>query len=666
LKSARQAAVGQYLCEGLLIRVRRPFRQILRFSGCGWFPARETVHREQGLYPEPGKSYPFDQRGVTGNTGDAIMSEDPRDEAATLAEGMEAAGALIENLEQEVADLRSDLDQAAAALKAAQKEVSSRAGALEEKERARVEADSKVEDLRAEISTLKQQHSDEQLRLSNEHIIEIAEVRRKLEEQRRTDVEADSSETRVDTVKEEFRREREALEARYGEEIEALKNASEHWEEQLRSSYQEQEARHAAELESARSAAAERERALERSLSEDFERRLAEERATSDDRQTAAVQALRSAAAERELELQNVVETQQEEIVSLRDELDAARRSSEERRKEDLRRIKALAEGRENDLRKTHATRLAEAKESADNRALRARHEEETARLRREHEKRLAAEDERRKSETWALDERLREAALQRETEMRAYTARLKKLEAARLSQKSSSQEDLERVVERFGAEISDFENRIAELEGALEESEARRNELETLLGEIRADGEESSIITTGPDRAADGDPNRPLEDVEAQNILAEKNVEDLEAKLSEAREESRRNAEELQRALESLNRLSDPARRLREGIALFNESEHARTVASISKAFGLPRVHAALDDTPPGRPTLTFLWGDMAWRRYVSDPTEGVEEPRVYLTGTGEDPAEVEVSSRQPNARMDARGRLMIGVQAR
>ncbi|HEY6711842.1 MAG TPA: hypothetical protein VI055_06190, partial [Rubrobacter sp.] len=109
-----------------------------------------------------------------------------------------------------------------------------------------------------------------------------------------------------------------------------------------------------------------------------------------------------------------------------------------------------------------------------------------------------------------------------------------------------------------------------------------------------------------------------------------------------------------------------DPARRLRDGIALFNESEHARTVASISKAFGLPRVHAALDDTALGRPTLTFLWGDMAWRRYVSDPTEGVEEPRVYLTGTGEDPAEVEASSRQPNARMDSRGRLMIGLQAR
>ena len=55
-----------------------------------------------------------------------------------------------------------------------------------------------------------------------------------------------------------------------------------------------------------------------------------------------------------------------------------------------------------------------------------------------------------------------------------------------------------------------------------------------------------------------------------------------------------------------------------------------------------------------------------MAWRRYISDPTDGVEEPRVYLTGTGEDPSEVEPSTRHPNARMNSRGHLTMGVQAR
>jgi chromosome segregation ATPase len=610
------------------------------------------------------------------------MSEDPREPLAGLAEGMEAAGALIESLEGEVESLRTDLEEAYAALKAAQEEVSTRADELEEKERARVEADQKVGDLRAEISTLKQRHSDEQLRLSNEHINELAEVRRKLEQQRLADVDAASTDSRVEAIKEKFRRDREALEGRYKKEIEALKNASEHWEEQLRNSYQEQEARHAEQMESVRKQHAEREHDLEHSLTEDFGRRLAEERSASEERHKAAVQTLRNAAAARELELQKnydaVIERQQRELEALREELESSRQSLEERRKREIREIKAQTERRENDLKKTQAAKLADAQEAAekrisalqaqreaDNSALRTRHAEETGQLRRENAERLAAEDERRKAETWALEERLGEAKLQRETELRAYTARLKELEAARLTQRSAATEDLEKVVGRFGAEISAYENRISDLEVTLQESEKSKNDLESLLDDLRNDAEGST--GAGPDAAGEsGDQERRLEDVEAQKILAEERIQDLEARLEAAGEESRRNAEALGNALESLDRLSDPARRLREGIALFNASEHANTVASISRAFGLPKVHAALDDETPGKPTLTFLWGDMAWRRYVSDPTEGVEEPRVYLTGTGEDPNEVEPSTRHPNARMDSKGKLTIGVQAR
>ena len=135
-----------------------------------------------------------------------------QDKAAALAEGMEAAGALIENLEQEVADLRSDLDQAAVALKAAQ-EVSSRAGALEEKERARVEAERgrrpQGGDLRPQTAALGRAAPHQQ------RAHKRARRGAQLEEQRRTDVDAASSEARLDTIKEEFRREREALEARY-------------------------------------------------------------------------------------------------------------------------------------------------------------------------------------------------------------------------------------------------------------------------------------------------------------------------------------------------------------------------------------------------------------------------------------------------------------------
>ena len=197
-----------------------------------------------------------------------------------------------------------------------------------------------------------------------------------------------------------------------------------------------------------------------------------------------------------------------------------------------------------------------------------------------------------------------------------------------------------------------------------MQESETHREDLERQLAALSSGpaGSESSGELPDEERATQDEPAEALREIEAERILAKERIQDLEVQLREARQGSRRTAEHL----ESLNRLSDPERRLREGISLLNASEHARTVASISKALGLPRVHAGLDEGTPGRPTFTFLWGDMAWRRYVSDPTEGIEEPRVYLAGTGDDPDEIDESERQPNARMDARGRLTLGVQAR
>jgi hypothetical protein len=631
---------------------------------------------------------------IPGGTGDAAnsperakVSGEPRDEVGELARGMEAAGALIESLEEEVANLRRDLEQASVALKAAQEEVSARGRALEEQERTRAEAERKVENLHAELSELRTRHSDDQLRLRNEHINELADARRKLEVQRRADVEAASSEDRVATLKEEFRREREALEQRHEAEIEALRTSSQQWEEKLREGYREQEERHAAELESMRLEVEERKEELERRLREDFERRFAEERQAADERQEAALHTLRNAAAGRELELQKdyqaVVETQQTEIESLREQVEQQAREAEEVRQKELRKVKAQAESRERELRRTQASKLSEtsdaadrrvaslqAQREADNRALRARHAEEIARLRREYEERLAAEDERRKLETWALEERLGEARIQRETEVRAYTAHLTELEAARLAQKTSAEEDLERVVERFGEEISDLEGRITELEESLEESERLRGEMEAELANFRTRVESGEALRTNgaprEGRDTEDEQDGRLRELDAEKLLAEERISDLETRLQEAQEESRQNARKLAEALESLERLSDPERRLRDGIALFNASEHARAVASISKALGLPRVYAGLDGEAPGKPLLTFAWGEIAWRRYVSDPTEGVEEPRVYLTGTGDDPAEIEGPDQHPNARMDAQGRLMLGIQAR
>jgi hypothetical protein len=163
-----------------------------------------------------------------------------------------------------------------------------------------------------------------------------------------------------------------------------------------------------------------------------------------------------------------------------------------------------------------------------------------------------------------------------------------------------------------------------------------------------------------------EGSPDERLRDLEAQRILSEERIQDLERRLDEAEKERQSAVEELEETLTTLRRVSDPEQRLRAGIELFNASQHTRTVSSISKALGLPEVHAGIDDVNGGKPVLSFIWGDMDWHRYVADPTEGVEEPRVYLIGTGNEPGDLRSRGWNPNARMDAKGLLKLGVQAR
>ncbi len=614
------------------------------------------------------------------------MSEHPREPIEELIGQMEAAGSLIESLEDEVAQLRRDLEQANVALGAAREEVSARGRALEEKEWAREGSTDEVSGLRAEMDELKSRHADEQIQLRNEHINEIAEVRRSLEEQRRIDVAAASSDERVESLKEELRREREALEESHRADLEALEATSKQWEEKLREGYREQEERHQAEFEAALREGEKEREDLDKRLRAEFEARIERERSETTERYEATTQALKNAAEGRETELQRdyraVVESQQSEIESLRAETENAGRRAVEERKEAERKVKKLAEGRERELKKGHAVKISDvnreadrrvatlqAQKEADNRALTARHAEEIARQRREYEERLFAEDDRRKQETWALEERISDLKIQRETEMRSYGSRFREIEAAKAAEKTAAEENLERVVAGFGREISSLENRISELEDGLEESEAMRARLDGELGTFRErleSGTLPALRRTTRDRreAMPESGDRRIRELDARRVLDEEKIEALEARLREVERDRSRKAEELERALGNLRKISDPAQRLREGLSLFNTSEHARAVASISKALGLPKVHAGMDEASPSKPILTFVWEGMAWRRYISDPTEGVEEPRVYLSGAGDDTAEVNGSA--PNARMDSKGRLMLGVQAR
>ncbi|CAN5257766.1 hypothetical protein BH24ACT19_BH24ACT19_10360 [soil metagenome] len=620
-----------------------------------------------------------------------------RDPLLQFEEHMRAADDLIESFEGEVAELRRDLEEARGALQVAHQEMAARGRALEglsTEDLSRAAAEEEVRKLRAEISAVRQQNADEQLRMSNKHIADMDALRRDLEEQRRAEVAAAESESKIGALREEFRKERAALEERHESEIENLKRASEQWEEQLREGYRELEERHSTKLEKLRGehqsevetlrAEAEGEKIeLERALREELGRRREEELRTLRGQHAAELQVPRRAAASRERqlqkELQELAEAHRVEVQQLRIEMEKAAAEAEERRKKDVREIKSLAEGRERELRRAQAIHIGEEKEATERRiaalkaqreadinSLRERNAEETTKVRQDLETRLAAAEERHKSEVAQLNESLEDAARQ-ESEARLHAKQ--QPERGQNGEMDTVAEALERRLAESEAERASLEQQTAGLRDALKEARATHDGLrETLEPSARegADGREQDEGSAV--RVINKDLERRLTEEEKARVMAEERAQDLASRLRETEEESRRLEQELERAMENLQRSLDPEQRLRAGLALFNGSDHTRTVSSISKALGLPKVHVSPDGGPVSpikKPVITFVWGDMAWRRYVSDPTDGVEEPRVYLIGAGDDPSDIHRPDLAPNARMDARGRLILGVQA-
>lgn len=647
------------------------------------------------------------------------MSEEYRDPTKELEDQMRAADELIKSLEVEVEDLRRDLEQASEALRAAREEVTTRGQDLEESERARTTATEEAQALREELVELRRQSADEQLRLRNEHIAEMAALREEFENFRHTEFAAAQSDSKIATLREESRKERAALEERHKEEVEELKRAAQQWEEQLRDGYRELEERHSteieeltrdhsaevetlqreyrelqseyrAEVEALGAEAEEQKIELERAIREETGREREEELRAERERHAAEVETLRNAAASRELELQKelreATESHRVEVEELRLEIENTATAAEERRERDLKEVKRLAESRERELKRAQAARLAEEKEAAerrvaalkaqreaDNSTLRERHSEELEKVRRDLENRLTVGEERHAAEVASLQEQIEGLRARRNAESRLYGERLSDLERGKVVEKGAAEKEMERRLAEAEAEKTRLEDRVAELQDALEESGALEAELREALKESstsneerRPSGETPEAPDGGSERIAAEELKGRLEEADAARFLAEERAADLEARLRQAEEENVRRARELEKAQEGLKEVSNPEQRLRSGISLFNASDHTRTVASISKALGLPRVHIGADGGPNSmtrKPVITFVWDEIAWRRYVSDPTEGVEEPRVYLIGTGDDPDEIKRP--EPNARMDARGRLILGVQA-
>lgn len=622
------------------------------------------------------------------------MSGQDRDYVQEIEGQMRAAEALIESLEEEVVSLRRDLEQASVALKAAQEEVAAREEALKEKEKARSAAEIKAREASSSITELRIQSSNEQLDLTNQHISELARLQDRFHDQLRMEIESALSAEDREELREEHSKVRRTMEARYEERIAVLEDSYREAQKQLLEGEEEFDSRRTTEIEAIRNEAEEHKREREQKLREQLEQQLQEALRSASEEHAEELETLRKSFADREPELlaesQALAEKQQAEFEARQAELENRIREAEEQHQAKLREIKGLAENREQELKKTHSARLAEAKaeaerrieslraqREADNKALRTRHEEDLAELRARYEGRLEETAEQSRLELWTTQEKLEGLKLERTAEAAAYRDRLKELEAA-LQSKEFDGEDSEVLTQETpepetgsleqasSEELDLLHEQVEELKAALAMSERARDALTQELKELQ----EREPEEDAPEPARNGhERQEALEggevELRAEAANVDERVRDLEARLQESRQESRRNAEELQRAMESLRQLSDPEHRMRVGISAFNMSEHARHVASISKSLGLPKVHAGIDEEA-NKPVFTFVWEELAWRRYVAEPSEDIQEPRVYLLGGGEEPEEMAELDRGPNARIDAQGRLILGVQAR
>ncbi|WP_273845100.1 hypothetical protein [Rubrobacter calidifluminis] len=103
----------------------------------------------------------------------------------------------------------------------------------------------------------------------------------------------------------------------------------------------------------------------------------------------------------------------------------------------------------------------------------------------------------------------------------------------------------------------------------------------------------------------------------------------------------------------------AESAYTLQLAVERFNASEHTLTAAATIKSFGLPEVRIE-QKKHDGSVEITISWGELGWKRYTCDPALPAQA-EVLLEAEGADPIEI-----IPNARLDLRGRLMLGEGAR
>jgi ribonucrease Y len=241
-----------------------------------------------------------------------------------------------------------------------------------------------------------------------------------------------------------------------------------------------------------------------------------------------------------------------------------------------------------------------------------------------------------------------------------------------------ASKEAAEEHIEALERECANLRESVRDLEEATRDRRRRRESSERQIVRLereleRKEGEIShrDYLLERRTEQMETDKRRAEElasrkDLALQDALRrvdglERDLEEREGEISNLHSNIEALRGDLEAELELRGRLADPANRLRAGIDLFNESSQRNSMNSISRTMGQPEVRVELDagDEPPA--LLTFTWQGVTWQTYVSDPGPGIEEPRVYLKGAGEDLSGVD--RKPPNARVGPGDRVVLGL---
>ena len=105
---------------------------------------------------------------------------------------------------------------------------------------------------------------------------------------------------------------------------------------------------------------------------------------------------------------------------------------------------------------------------------------------------------------------------------------------------------------------------------------------------------------------------------------------------------------------------IREPGTRLERAVARFNESEHARTVAGLTRTLGEPRVSVGAAAGSPNEIRLTVAW-ELSWYQWGVDL--GEPSRAVYEIDKGHELGEIDASAREWNAQVAEGNGLQLGI---